>query len=59
VAELERLGVARVSVGSGPMRAAMGLTERIAKELLDHGTYTAMTENAIAYADVNRLFGKS
>jgi 2-methylisocitrate lyase-like PEP mutase family enzyme len=59
VAELERLGVARVSVGSGPMRAAMGLTERIARELLDRGTYTSMTENAMAYVDANRLFGKS
>jgi 2-methylisocitrate lyase-like PEP mutase family enzyme len=59
IAELERLGVARVSVGSGPMRAAMGLTERIARELLDKGTYTSMTENAMTYADANRLFGRS
>ena len=59
IAELERLGVARVSVGSGPMRAAMGLTERIARELLDQGTYTSMTENAMTYADANRLFGRS
>jgi 2-methylisocitrate lyase-like PEP mutase family enzyme len=58
VAELERLGVARVSVGSGPMRAAMGLLQRIAKELLDHGTYSSMTEGAMQYADANRLFGK-
>lgn len=59
VTELERLGVARVSVGSGPMRATMGLTQRIARELLDHGTYTFMTDNQIAYADANRLFGRS
>lgn len=58
-AELERLGVARVSVGSGPMRAAMGLTERIAKELLASGTYSSITEGAVTYADANRLFGKS
>jgi 2-methylisocitrate lyase-like PEP mutase family enzyme len=56
--ELERLGVGRVSIGSGPMRAAMGLTERIARELLDHGTYSSMTEGAMPYADANRLFGK-
>jgi 2-methylisocitrate lyase-like PEP mutase family enzyme len=31
VAELERLGVARVSVGSGPHRATMGLTRRIGR----------------------------
>jgi 2-methylisocitrate lyase-like PEP mutase family enzyme len=59
IAELERMGVARVSVGSGPMRAAMGLTERIARELLDRGIYTSMTENAMTYADANRLFGRS
>lgn len=57
IPELEHLGVRRVSVGSGPMRASMGLTERIARELLDQGTYTSMTERTIAYADANRLFG--
>ena len=56
IAELERLGVRRVSVGSGPMRAAMALTERIARELLDHGTYASMTDHQIAYADANPLF---
>lgn len=58
VAELEHLGVARVSIGSGPMRAAMGLMERIAKELFDHGTYASMTEGAMSYADANHLFGR-
>jgi 2-methylisocitrate lyase-like PEP mutase family enzyme len=57
VAELERLGVARVSVGSGPMRASMGLTQRIAKELLEQGTYSSFTDGAIQYPDANRLFG--
>jgi 2-methylisocitrate lyase-like PEP mutase family enzyme len=57
VAELQRLGVARVSVGSGPMRASMGLTQRVAKELLEQGTYSSFTDGAIPYADANRLFG--
>ncbi len=56
VAELERLGVARVSVGSGPMRATMGLTQRIATELMERGTYTSFTEGAYNYVDANRLF---
>ncbi len=56
VGELEKLGVRRVSIGSGPMRAAMGLMERVAKELRDKGTYSAMTEGAISYADANKLF---
>lgn len=56
--ELERLGVARVSIGSGAMRATMGLTERIAAELLGQGTYASMTEGAMPYADANKLFEK-
>jgi 2-methylisocitrate lyase-like PEP mutase family enzyme len=57
IAELEKLGVARVSVGSGPMRATLGLVDRIARELHDQGTYDAMTDGAIPYAEVNRLLG--
>jgi 2-methylisocitrate lyase-like PEP mutase family enzyme len=56
VAELARLGVRRLSVGSGPMRATLGLTERIARELLDQGTYTGFTEGALPYAEANRRF---
>ena len=56
IAELERLGVARVSIGSGAMRASMGLTRRIATELLERGTYSSFTEGAMLYTDANRLF---
>ena len=56
VAELERLGVARMSVGSGPMRATLGLTQRIAKELRDAGTCRLMLEGAMPYAEMNALF---
>ncbi len=55
LAEMKALGVARVSVGSGPMRATLGLVDRIAKELRDRGTYTAMVDGAIPYGDVNLL----
>ncbi len=58
MAELERLGVRRVSVGSGPMRAAMGLTQRIAKELKEDGTFAAMTDGAMPYKEANELFTK-
>ena len=53
--DLERLGVARVSVGSGPMRATLGLVRRIARELREAGTYTAFTEGAVPYAEMNRM----
>lgn len=56
IAEMKSLGVARVSIGSGPMRASMGLTGRIAQELHDRGTYESMLTGAIPYADANRLF---
>jgi 2-methylisocitrate lyase-like PEP mutase family enzyme len=56
LSELEKLGVARVSVGSGPMRATLGLTARIAHQLHDEGTFTLMTDDAMTYADANRLF---
>jgi 2-methylisocitrate lyase-like PEP mutase family enzyme len=59
VAELQRLGVARVSTGSGPMRATTALTRTIARELKDRGTFTAFTENAISYVDLNRLLARS
>lgn len=52
--ELQKLGVARVSVGSGPMRAAMGLTRRIAGEL-KAGAWKSLADGAISYDDANRL----
>jgi 2-methylisocitrate lyase-like PEP mutase family enzyme len=55
VADLETLGVARVSVGSGPHRATMALTRDIAKELKTRGTYDAFTRHAIPYAEANEL----
>ncbi|MBZ5622467.1 MAG: isocitrate lyase/phosphoenolpyruvate mutase family protein [Acidobacteriia bacterium] len=53
ISELERLGVARVSTGSGPMRATMTLTRRIAEEL-KQGEFRAITEAITTYAEVNR-----
>jgi 2-methylisocitrate lyase-like PEP mutase family enzyme len=57
-AELERLGVARVSIGGGPMRAALTLTQHVAQELRERGTYTSFTENALPLRDFNRLFDR-
>jgi 2-methylisocitrate lyase-like PEP mutase family enzyme len=56
MAELEKLGVARVSVGSGPMRATLGLISRMARQLYQEGTFALMTDGAMTYADANRLF---
>jgi 2-methylisocitrate lyase-like PEP mutase family enzyme len=56
IPELEKLGVARVSLGSAPMRATLGLLRRMAEELQGSGTYRTM-EAAPSHADVNRMMG--
>jgi len=55
IAELQQLGVARLSVGSGPMRATLGFLGRMARQLREEGVFTLMTEGALPYADTNRL----
>jgi 2-methylisocitrate lyase-like PEP mutase family enzyme len=55
IAELQQLGVARISVGSGPMRATLGFLDRMARQLRDEGVFTLLTEGALPYADANRL----
>ena len=59
VPELERLGVARVTLGSGPMRATLALVLEIARELASAGTYEKFTGDALPYADVNALMARS
>jgi 2-methylisocitrate lyase-like PEP mutase family enzyme len=54
ISELAALGVARVSVGSGPMRAALALVREIAHELKTAGTY-GFAERAMPYDEVNEL----
>lgn len=56
IADLREWGVARVTIGSGAMRAVMGLTQRIARELRDHGSTGSMTADAMTYAAANALF---
>lgn len=56
VRELGGLGVGRVSVGSGPARAVMGLMRGIGLELLRGGTYSEMGHAALPYPDADALF---
>lgn len=55
VAELESLGVARLSLGSGPIRASLGLTQQIANEL-KHNDFSSMYQKALSYKNSNDLF---
>lgn len=54
IPELSALGVKRISLGSGPMRAAIGHLRKLAKEVRSHGTYLSM-EGAPSHAELNRL----
>jgi 2-methylisocitrate lyase-like PEP mutase family enzyme len=56
VAELGRLGVARVSAGSSIAQAAYGTVHRATKQFLDEGRYDAMFESVVDYGQMNKLF---
>lgn len=58
IPELGELGVARVSVGSGPMRATLRRLQEVAVELRDSGTYDG-TADAIPYGELNELLSAS
>lgn len=58
VPELAALGVARVSVGTSPMLATLGLLRKIAEEISERGTYTTISEFAISHAEGNQMFAK-
>lgn len=53
--ELEKVGVARVSAGSGLMRAAMGVVQRVAREILEERSFKTMFAGATPYIDLNRM----
>ena len=55
LAELARLGVARVSMGSGPYRASLTATLRIAEEAYGMGTFAHLAEAEITHADAQEL----
>lgn len=55
VGELERIGVARLSVGSAIMRATLATAREAARELLQEGTYSAFLDGNIPFAEVNQL----
>src|SRR5437667_8016071 len=55
VAELERLGVKRLSLGPSASYAALGLLRRASRELLERGTYSTLLDGAITFDELNRL----
>lgn len=58
IPELEKLGVARVSTGSGLMRAALGHARRVAKHLAETGTYSTLMDGAVPFAEIEQLMSR-
>ena len=56
--ELAQLGVARVSLAGGLMRAALGRLRAIARELLERGSYETLSADALSGADLGALFAE-
>ena len=54
VAELAKIGVARLSLGTGITLSALAVTRRIAHEVLTSGTYSALGDG-ISYPEANKL----
>jgi 2-methylisocitrate lyase-like PEP mutase family enzyme len=59
IGELEKLGVARASIGSGLMRASLGAARNIAKAMLERRDDWSLFADAVSYAEVNRLLGRA
>ena len=57
VGELTALGVKRISLGSGPMRASLGMLRRLGQEVRAEGTYSNIS-GAPSHAEMNQLMGK-
>ncbi len=55
IPEMEKAGVARVSAGSGIMRAAMGLVQRIGREMLDERSCKMMFVGATPFDDLKQM----
>jgi 2-methylisocitrate lyase-like PEP mutase family enzyme len=53
-AEIAKLGIARLSMGTSITLAALTVTRRIAQELLTNGTYSVLGEG-VGYLEANKL----
>ena len=57
LADLQRMGVRRVSLGSGPSRVAYGRLRQFAIDVKTRGSWAALGEGAVTYAEMQALFG--
>jgi len=56
--DLEKLGVARASAGSGPHRSALTRLREVAVALREYGDHTPLFEKNITWSETNRLLGR-
>jgi 2-methylisocitrate lyase-like PEP mutase family enzyme len=54
--DLAKLGVRRVTFGSAPMRATLGLVRRMAREWKEKGTYGTLEAYGIPFGELQDLF---
>lgn len=54
--EMAALGVRRITFGSAPMRATLGLIRRMAREWKEKGTYGTLDAYGIPFAELQKLF---
>ena len=54
--ELSAIGVRRVSIGSGLYRAAFGPLLRAAREMREHGTFSAIADEPVSFRDISAMF---
>lgn len=59
IPELKRLGVRRLSTGSGTSRVALGALRRFARQIRDEGTLTPLATEAVPYAEVQKLLTRA
>jgi 2-methylisocitrate lyase-like PEP mutase family enzyme len=58
IAELQSIGVSRVSVGSQIARATLATARDAARELLEKGTYRGFLDRTIPYDELNSLMAR-
>lgn len=54
--DLQNIGVARMSLGSGPVRSSIAIIQQIASELYTNKTLNTMFATTIPYEEANKLF---
>jgi 2-methylisocitrate lyase-like PEP mutase family enzyme len=59
IPELKRLGVRRLSLGSGTQRVTLGALQRFARRIRDEGTLTPLATEAVPYAEVQKLLTRT